>query len=932
MIEPWILSKLDPLRPAPLIIVRDPQRLIQAGARAVHGWAEENGFTVLFCAGNMALREMYEAMRDEPGAHVLLVDRSREEAKIPLFYPDLAVTAGTARQLRLSLRDYLVEATTDPNWPALVEERKLSRLVVSNLPGVLEAHRQLREASGGNRFSDTDLYRIVLGAALRINPFKKLAPAEIRRLCVQQHRVIDELKSLLPADVMSTLQGMIANAPRPFCWLLDRDPVLVLRAFTLSAIMHQHGLEYQLLLSNIDAELRDYRDISPEFLDQAMGDQVLADPEQVAADVADAEQYLVSQPERLAFLLHERLNLGDPERALDVLRRERLSPLIRSLALLSLLLDLIEGKRLKFHGQVLSLLDQQANEPGLPALRRPTEQWQALEKAYRRTHVLFQLTARLVERAKKLQVAATEDLEFAPFDRLWNEDRLNRLDFYTSDLDRMLRVGDVLPIPHKVFWPELAARWDKVRAMLSESIDAVAQVLALINTRFQDLYVHNYANWIRKPDGPVVFTHQFLPRLLRTHWDPKSGRKAIIMVFDGLRTDAWDELLRPVFEERYQVIATRPGSALIPTETQLSRKAIAAGRLPVEFGATTRELDLLRAWLKQHMQVAPQFSVVVDSDTIASGMSVRYVSDQVEYIVFNFTDENLHHNEQDLSFIYNTTVREIIRQDVRSVLRELPNDALIFVTSDHGFTPMPKRSLLIPGSIVADNGDVKYLNARTRLELPGEDAKHVVDLDPQALGIPGASLKSRDLTVKHILFPRPGYTLRRDEGHRAPDRYSHGGISLAECMVPMVVLGPRSEAQPALAIDAVKQAGAMSEGEPLTLEISLIPMQIGLPDIAITISFSRDEIPVRREVFSGKPTTYAVQWTPRLGEITEEDRKRGAVVQTVTAIVAYRYEGKEVRVTRSVDVQIKLDPTRLRRRIDSKLDLLMGKTPKSLQE
>ncbi len=932
MIEPWILSKLDPLRPAPLIILRDPQRMIQAGARAVDGWAEENGYTVLFCAGNLALREMYEAVRDEPGARILLVDRSRDDARIPLFYPDLAAAGGPGRQLRLSLREYLVEATGDPYWPALVDERKLARIVVSHLPGVLEAHRQLREASGSNRFTDTDLHRIVLGAALRINPFKRLTPAEVRRLCVQQHGAIDELKSVLPADVMNPLQAMIAAAPRPFCWLLDRDATLVIRAFTLAAIMHQHGLEYQLLLSNIDAELRDYRDISPDFLNQALDDQVLADPDQVAADVVDAEAYLVSQPERLAFLLHERLNIGDPERALDVLRRERLSPLIRSMALLSLLLNLIEDRRLKFHDQVIGLLDQQASEPGLPAMRRPTEQWQALEKAYRRGHVLFRLTAKLVDRAKKLKVTATEDLDFATFDRLWNDDKLNRLDFYTSDLDRMLRVGEVLPIARKAFWPELEARWSKARALLGESIGAVGQVLALINLRFQDLYLRNYADWITRLDSPVVFTHQFLPRMLKTQWDPRSGRKAIIIVFDGLRTDAWDELLRPVFEERYQVIASRPGSALIPTETQLSRKAIAAGRLPVEFGSSTRELDLLRAWLKQAMQLDLQFSVVVDDDMIASGMSVRYVSSLLEYIVFNFTDENLHHNEQDLSFIYNTTVREIIRQDVRSVLRELPDDALIFVTSDHGFTPMPERSVLIPAGSVADNADVKYLSARTSEELTGEDARHVVSFDPAALGIPGTSLKARNTMVKHVLFPRPLYTLRREEGRHSPDRYSHGGVSVAECLVPMVVLGPKSEVQSVLAIDAVQQTGAMSESEPLTLEVSLIPTQMALPDIAITISFSRDEIPVRREVFSGKPTTYTVHWTPRLVDITDEDRKRGVATQTVTAIVTYRFEGKQVRTSRSVDIQIRLDTTRLRRRIDSKLDLLMGKTPKGLQD
>jgi hypothetical protein len=41
MLESWILSKLDPLRPAPLIIPRDPQRRIQPGAYVVHGWGEE---------------------------------------------------------------------------------------------------------------------------------------------------------------------------------------------------------------------------------------------------------------------------------------------------------------------------------------------------------------------------------------------------------------------------------------------------------------------------------------------------------------------------------------------------------------------------------------------------------------------------------------------------------------------------------------------------------------------------------------------------------------------------------------------------------------------------------------------------------------------------------------------------------------------------
>ena len=42
-----------------------------------------------------------------------------------------------------------------------------------------------------------------------------------------------------------------------------------------------------------------------------------------------------------------------------------------------------------------------------------------------------------------------------------------------------------------------------------------------------------------------------------------------------------------------------------------------------------------------------------------------------------------------MAFIYDTTVREILQQDVRSVLREMPDDAAVFVISDHGFAPVP---------------------------------------------------------------------------------------------------------------------------------------------------------------------------------------------------------------------------------------------------
>ncbi len=929
MIEQWILDKIEPHKRASLIILRDPQRVIQPGAHVVDGWAEENGFSVLFCAGNLALREMYEAVRDDADARVLVVDRSRTDARIPLFYPDLAAEAPPKRQMTLSLRDFLVEKTGDPHWPHLVDDRNISRLIVAHLPDTLRAYEQLREVSPG-RFSDSDLYKIVLGAVLKINPFRKLSAAEIRRLCIEQHQALESLNKVLPADVMETLRDTIARAPRPFCWLLERDPELIVRAFTLAAVMHQHGLEYQILLSNLDPALSNYRDIESGFLDQAMQEQLEADPEQVAADVGDAEDFLSDKPERLAFLLHDRLGIDDPNKALAVLKRERLSPFIRGMALVSLLANLIESKKQKFHTKVLELLEQQAQETNLPALRRPSEGWQDLESAYRRAVAVYRLGERLVRYAKRFQVTPAKDLSFDEFDKLWNQERLNRLDYYTSDLERRLRVGKLLPIPLGKFWPELRARWEKARGDLKDTSQAIGQVQDLIDSRFQDLYRLHYKTWIQQSDAPMVFTHQFLARVLQARWDPQSGRKAVVMVFDGLRTDAWDEFLRPVFEERFEVIESRPGSALIPTETHLSRKAISAGCLPEAFSSTD-ELKLLQAWLKSHLGLNPRFETVKDDDTVASGMTVRYVSDQLEYIVFNFSDKNLHNNSSELALIYDTTVRTIVREDVRAVLRELPEDALILITSDHGFTPVPRPTVTIPDTILVDRYDVKYRRALTTDRLEGRDSKHVIEFDARVMGISPFSETITNTPIHYVLFPRPGFTLRRHRGHRPPDRYTHGGLSLAECLVPMVVMGPRREEQPALRIESVQQVGSVSEGEDLELEIVVVPMQMALPDISVTLTFSRDDIPTRREVFRGTRTTYTVRWQPQFGDVTDEDRRQGVVVQPVTVVLSYR-EGKEtIRLSRTADVRIKLDPTRLRRRVDSKLDLLMGKVPKGLR-
>jgi hypothetical protein len=88
MLEQWVIDQLNHVKGEKLIILADPQRMIRVGAQAVDGRANENGFTVLFCSGNLALREMYENLRSEPTAKIILVDRTRDRSHSEFFWDE----------------------------------------------------------------------------------------------------------------------------------------------------------------------------------------------------------------------------------------------------------------------------------------------------------------------------------------------------------------------------------------------------------------------------------------------------------------------------------------------------------------------------------------------------------------------------------------------------------------------------------------------------------------------------------------------------------------------------------------------------------------------------------------------------------------------------------------------------------------------------
>ena len=74
-------------------------------------------------------------------------------------------------------------------------------------------------------------------------------------------------------------------------------------------------------------------------------------------------------------------------------------------------------------------------------------------------------------------------------------------------------------------------------------------------------------------------------------------------------------------------------------------------------------------------------------------------------------------------------------------------------------------------------------------------------------------------------------------------------------------------------------------------------------ETTFTLSFNREEIPTRKEIFSRVRKTITIRWMPRLGEITPEDREKGVIELPVLVQLSYREGDRLELASKAADVR-----------------------------
>ncbi len=332
------------------------------------------------------------------------------------------------------------------------------------------------------------------------------------------------------------------------------------------------------------------------------------------------------------------------------------------------------------------------------------------------------------------------------------------------------------------------------------------------NAAFGRFVEENYQDWVwdraedRPPLSPDVFVRWVAPLL-------REGRKVLFVVIDNVRLDQWfgfEDLLFDTFRVRRDYYLS-----ILPTATPFSRNAIFAGLFPVDIERIHPELwlkgpddelsrnryegDLLNRLVRRlniDLLEPVKYAKVVNVEEARkferefgslSGTSLIAV-------VFNFVDILVHRRSDSEVLKQIAPDEAAFRSLTRSwfehsyllkVLREAARLGYsVVMTSDHGCIRGMRGTKVIGDRETSTNLRYKY---GKNLKVNPKHA--IVVKDPR-----GFKLPARGVNANYLIAKEDYYFVYPTNYHhylaQYRDSFQHGGVSLEEMVLPVLVLEP----------------------------------------------------------------------------------------------------------------------------------------------
>ncbi len=324
---------------------------------------------------------------------------------------------------------------------------------------------------------------------------------------------------------------------------------------------------------------------------------------------------------------------------------------------------------------------------------------------------------------------------------------------------------------------------------------------------------------------------RIIPDLLRTG-RRMVGKRVWILVMDGMRYDTWDAVIRPLLTEHFQVVSglDRAYFSLLPSKTDIARRGLLAAATGKDWkhysGYPTKDERVLAAralGVAKH-EFEGKVRFVTDAETTEARAKMGYTSDDlrdINVLIYPISDDLGHHHNDTLAAL-NEKVRSqlVSQQGVRGIIDDLrcrvQATDLVLITSDHGFQELfPEDGVTISAAKLYKQGksedDVAYRYLRFEVPADWGVGEFVV--------IPWEEQVSGKKQVTQFTLPVGAMWYQREKGK--PARFAHGGVSLAEMIIPGVLMQPIQQKAARVELLGLPTEFAVKEDveETLTFEI-----------------------------------------------------------------------------------------------------------------
>jgi len=339
------------------------------------------------------------------------------------------------------------------------------------------------------------------------------------------------------------------------------------------------------------------------------------------------------------------------------------------------------------------------------------------------------------------------------------------------------------------------------------------------NAAFCKFVEHDYPSWLvdrekRSGDTPLLSPHivdqYVIPRLSK-------DRPTFFIVVDCMRLDQWmvmEEEIRQLYTVQREYYC-----GILPTATPYARNSIFAGLYPTDINhhypqftidergndertLNRNEKELLNLLLQRRrvsLKNELQYIKIVDTDfgKRVEGEIMRYARNELTAIVINAVDM-IAHSRSDYPILkeiapdeaaYRSLTRSWFRHSsFFGILKTLANvpGVQIVITTDHGSVRCMRGA-----KVLGDRETTTNLRYKIGRNVKADERDALLIRDPNTWKIPAQGVATNMVIAKEDKY----FVYPTDFNHylsRYRDSFQHGGISLEEMVLPVVVLESRS--------------------------------------------------------------------------------------------------------------------------------------------